>query len=167
MWRKTSRCWQWRKSFWKEYTVLQTVNTFYFSTLIWFESYNPFFPLITVPVHLFTCGGGDNGIAVCHRLGPVIKRVGELAFRNCWCISPGLSLFFGVKPHYILRYHWSVGRVQPSQLILILKSEPYHGMSFTRPDVDAVQCGSVGDSTLLFEHLCELCSHVICSGAGG
>jgi len=48
--------------------------------------------------------------------------------------EPGLKLFFGVKRHYILRCQWSVGRVQPNRLILILKSGPYHGMSFTRPD---------------------------------
>jgi len=91
--------------------------------------------------------------------------------------EPGLKPVVGVKPHYFSRCHWSVGRVQPSQLILILRSGPFHGISFTRPDgggvrpvriyADAVQCGSVGGSTLLFEHLCELCSRVICSGGMG
>jgi len=91
--------------------------------------------------------------------------------------EPGLKPVVGVKPHYFSRCHWSVGRVQPSQLILILRSGPFHGISFTRPDgggvrpvriyADAVQCGSVGNATLLFEHRCEVCSHVICSGGMG
>jgi len=95
---------------------------------------SPFFPLIAVPVHLYICGGGDEGIAVCHRLCQTINRVGEAACRNHWCMSPGLSS--------ISRCHWSVGRVQPIRLILILKSGPNYGMLFPRPSPRRGRCPS-------------------------